>query len=316
MDDPAHTDNATRDSGTDLDDRVLGALLGGAIGDALGAGVENAGRVPPDVELVPRAVTDDTQLTFATLRAVARAGADPQAIAAEMLVDFRAGRLTGLGSSTLGALKGLDVGGHWALVGARGERAQGNGAAMRILPVALIIDPCHAEGRRAVRDVARITHHSEEACAGALAIAIAVRLELAGVLTVEAVAQRLPDSRVRDALERAVSCVGAPLEETVQVLGNSGWVVESVPLAITVAAQPTAGITRALPAVVRLGGDADTIGSLVGQLLGLRHGAATIEAAIADRALPAPADWRAWKAEAERAFPELRRRLRQDGRRP
>ena len=52
-----------------------------------------------------------------------------------------------------------------------------------------------------------------------------------------------------------------------------------VPLTITVAAQPTAEITRALPAVVRLGGDADTIGSLVGQLLGLRHGAATIEAA-------------------------------------
>ena len=81
-------------------DRVMGALLGGVIGDALGSRIESL-RAPlaPDQEIQPGPVTDDTQLTFATLRAVSRAGADPAAIATEMLADFRARRLSGLGET-------------------------------------------------------------------------------------------------------------------------------------------------------------------------------------------------------------------------
>ena len=49
---------------------------------------------------------------------------------------YNSGRLRGLGSATLKALRELQIGGHWALVGRTGEYAAGNGAAMRIAPLA------------------------------------------------------------------------------------------------------------------------------------------------------------------------------------
>src|SRR5262245_24138963 len=66
----------------------------------------------------------------------------------------------GLGSSTLKALRDLSAGAHWALAGARGEYAAGAGAAMRIAPLAFLLDPASADDRVLIRDVARITHHS------------------------------------------------------------------------------------------------------------------------------------------------------------
>jgi hypothetical protein len=43
---------------------------------------------------------------------------------------YNKGKLTGLGASTLKALRDLQVGAHWALSGWSGEYAAGNGAAM------------------------------------------------------------------------------------------------------------------------------------------------------------------------------------------
>lgn len=59
---------------TDIRDRALGCILGGAIGDALGGPYE--GKRPP-VELHDEArlsLSDDTQLTLATCEAVVEAG--------------------------------------------------------------------------------------------------------------------------------------------------------------------------------------------------------------------------------------------------
>src|SRR5438552_12980525 len=80
-----------------------------------------------------------------------------------------------MGSSTLKALHDLDAGLHWALAGAKGEMSAGNGAAMRIAPLAFHLDPTVARDRQVIRDVCRITHHNEEAYVGALAIVVAVR---------------------------------------------------------------------------------------------------------------------------------------------
>jgi ADP-ribosyl-[dinitrogen reductase] hydrolase len=112
-------------------DRIIGSLLAGAIGDALGGVTERSGL----------AISDDTQLTLATCEAIIEAkGVDPERIAGSFLRWYRAGAISGIGSSTLEALRDLDAGGHWALCGARGERAAGNGAAMRIAPLAFLLD--------------------------------------------------------------------------------------------------------------------------------------------------------------------------------
>src|SRR5665213_3298616 len=86
-------------------------------------------------------LTDDTQLTLATCEAIVAHGrVDPECIAAEFAREFRAGMLTGLGASTYQALESLAAGGHWALVGRKGDQAAGNGAAMRIAPLAFCLD--------------------------------------------------------------------------------------------------------------------------------------------------------------------------------
>lgn len=185
--------------------QMRGCLLGGMLGDAwASAGVGGAsGAYVPSWRC-----TDDTQLTLATCEAIeTTGGVTPASIASCMLSWFRAGRLTGLGSSTLGALRALQMGAHWALAGRRGEYAAGNGAAMRIAPVAFVLDLEDTEDRRTFRDVVRITHHSEEALAGALAFAGALQhaartsswsaKELVG-----AAIDATFDSQTRDALGR------------------------------------------------------------------------------------------------------------------
>src|SRR4029077_20623763 len=121
---------------------------------------------------------------------------DPELIAASMLRWFRARRLTGLGASTLKALRDLDAGAHWALAGRKGDRAAGNGAAMRIAPLAFCIDPETDHGRRTVRDVCRITHHNDEAHIGALAVALAIRAAALEdrVPPLDQISDRLPET--------------------------------------------------------------------------------------------------------------------------
>lgn len=162
-------------------DRIIGCIVGGAIGDALGAPYEG---VDPPVEIdstVEPLVTDDTILTLATCEAIIAEGrVVPSVIAQHCAESFRAGEVVGIGASTYKALSELAEGGHWALCGCKGERAAGNGSAMRIAPLAFFLDLEDSGERRILRDVARITHHNEEAYVGALAIACAVQLAWLG----------------------------------------------------------------------------------------------------------------------------------------
>jgi ADP-ribosylglycohydrolase len=262
---------------------IAGAILGGAIGDGWGGpyegGVPRGSAHAPD-ELV---VSDDTQLTLATCEAIVEAGAVvPERIAARFVAWYRAGKLRGLGAATMKALRDLDAGAHWALSGAKGERTAGNGAAMRVAPLAFLLDPADDRDRRTLRDVCRITHHHEEAYVGALAIAVAIRLVSSpghpaiGLLT--EVAAVLPDSRVRDRLLRYA---GLPDSVTVfqiaETWGSSGFVVDSVPLAIFAARKiGTRTFVEVIGEVVRAGGDTDTIASMAGQIAGAAVGSAAL----------------------------------------
>ena len=154
-----------------------------------------------------------------------------------------------MGASTLKALTELVAGGHWALVGRKGERAAGNGAAMRIAPLAFFLDPQNPQDKQILRDVSRITHHHEEAYAGALAVIAAVRAAFDGTWKGEQnllglVIDALPDTSVRDRLI-ALAKLEMPITEIAARFGNSGYVVESVPLAIY-GAQQIALPTRAV----------------------------------------------------------------------
>lgn len=259
----------------DLADSILGCIMGGAIGDAAGASAE--GKPEPIAWRDAHwHLTDDTQLTLATCEALTQEDADPALIAASFLRWFRAGRLAGLGASTLKALRDLRAGAHWALAGRPGEFAAGNGAAMRIAPLAFCVDPQTSYGRRLIRDVSRITHHSDEAYAGALAVALAIRgaAQDPPHVTLERVIDVLPDSAVRDRLLLYAALPSTTgLQEAATRLDASGHVADSIPFALFAASRlDSLGFVEMLHQVICAGGDADTNASLAGQVAGTRVG--------------------------------------------
>jgi ADP-ribosyl-[dinitrogen reductase] hydrolase len=256
--------------------RIIGCILGGAIGDAFAGPYEGApAPIAIDYQLEWR-LSDDTQLTLATCEAISTSRqVDPAIISSTFVQWYRNSQLTGLGASTYKALSELSVGGHWALVGRKGEMAAGNGAAMRVAPLAFCLDPEEPGGRRMIRDVCRITHHNEEAYSGALAILLAVRAAYLGTWCghanlLELIIPNLPDSSVRDRLI-ALDEVrrGISIGDIAAQFGCSGYVVESVPLALLGAQRVNElGFKELMESIARAGGDTDTIASMAGQVCG------------------------------------------------
>ena len=272
-----------------IKDRLKGCIIGGAIGDAWGSAFENIQKSdhktttyfpfgkPNNTNIKSEwKLTDDTQLTCATLEAMLEDKMlNPEVVSAYFLKWYKENELTGLGSSTLMALQGLDAGGHWSQVGRRGEYAAGNGAAMRIVPLAFNVKLT----KEKVREISLITHNNDEAYVGALAVVTAVRSILNGKWTgknslISEIIKYIPDSKVRDRL-LMVECI-EKLED-VGLLGNSGYVVDSVPLAIAAANQVrNLGIEKVYQTLINIGGDTDTNCSIAGQIAGCYLGYSNI----------------------------------------
>jgi len=264
---------------TELRDKIVGCVVGGAIGDAMGGPYEGRKRpvsVPPGI-FGP--LSDDTQLTLATCEAIIEVGKpEPEAIAKSFLRWFRARRVSGIGASTLKALRDLDAGAHWALAGRKGEMGAGNGAAMRIAPVAFFVDMSRDECFTLLRDICRITHHNEEAYAGAMAVVLAIHAVLkdpnvtAEVLLTQIV-EELPHTAVRERFLRLTDLQGQSIASIAKRFGCSGYVVESVPLALYAAAEFShLSSSDVLTHLIEVGGDTDTIASIAGQIIGTRIG--------------------------------------------
>ena len=260
----------------------LAACLVAPLGDAWGGPSEGAGG-PVPFEIPARPVlSDDTQLTFATCESIMERGhIDPENLASHFLRWFLAARVRGMGSSTLKAMRDLAVGTHWALAGARGEFAAGNGAAMRIAPLAFLLNPADAQDRIVIRDVCRITHHNDEAYAGALAVMLAIRSVLSGAWSQDrsflaAAVDGLPDSAVRDRVQ-ALLPLQLPASDVARSFGATGHVVDTVPLALycaqLIAVDTLPGV---LARTISDGGDTDTIASIAGQLAGTVVGSAGV----------------------------------------
>jgi ADP-ribosylglycohydrolase len=260
--------------------------LAGALGDSIGSRFE--GSSPTSDFTIPDElrITDDTQLTIATCEAIVAARAvDPETIAQHLLRWFRAGRIRGIGASTFAALSQLDAGGHWASVGASGEHSAGNGAAMRIAPIAFLLDPDEANDCRTIRDVCRITHRNDESYVGALMILRAIRHVVDGNALNDGflpfLIGVLPDSRVRGRLIN-IRDSSMSLAEYAARFGSSGYVVDSVPLALLAAIRSTVFL-ETIEQIVNCGGDTDTIGSIYGHIYGAAFGTQGLPMEIANR---------------------------------
>lgn len=263
-------------------DKFAGCIIGGAIGDAYGGQYEFVEKPHPSDKLFVWGeqkedrryfLSDDTQLTLATLEALLELGKiDPEAIANKFVSHFETGKLSGLGSASLQAIQGIRNGGHWYLVGKKGEQAAGNGSAMRIAPLAFAMQEVD---RQMIRDVSRITHHNEEANAGSLAVVLSIHNILknetgtyANFLT--EIANQLPDSLLRDRLLKFTTISSSSTIASIAAeYGRGGYVVESVPLALFAFLKSREiGFEQATQEIIDAGGDTDTNASIMGQLAG------------------------------------------------
>lgn len=294
-------------------DRAMGALLGLAIGDALGMPSQTLG--PPEIRLrhgritgfvtpfpdhpvshgLPAgAVTDDTEQALLLARRLL-AGWDDRAWAGDLLGWEASVRERGLrdllGPSTKRALAGLMAGADPAETGLQGDT---NGAAMRVAPVGIAMppEPLSALVDAVVR-TARVTHATAPALAAASAVAAAISAGIAGMGAPEATVLTLAAAREGAARGRWVqgadvaARIGWALETAqgpgdaqhlAAVLGTGVLASESVPLAFGLVAAAGGDAWTACLMAANAGGDTDTVGAIAGAIAGARTGAAALPA--------------------------------------
>ncbi|MDH3349398.1 MAG: ADP-ribosylglycohydrolase family protein, partial [Desulfobulbaceae bacterium] len=137
--------------------------------------------------------------------------------------------------------------------------------------LSFLVDPLTVDGRLLIKDVAAITHRHEEAVAGALAISIAIAIP--GFDFIPSIISTLFDSNTRDRLIVLAAESDTSITDLGVRFGASGYVAESVPLALVAAARAASGGFRdAVFSVIACGADTDTTGSMVGQIVGSKVG--------------------------------------------
>ena len=258
-------------------DRALGAYLGLALGDALGATVEFM--TPREIalqhgvhrricgggwlKLKPGEVTDDTTMALALgegLLQGARVGRPlDTALIADAFVAWWRGRPVDCGNTCRRGIQRYLRDG--SLAGPLSDGDGGNGALMRMLPAALATVGDDEAFARVALAQAHITHHHPLSDAAVLGIGHLLRALLAG----QDMAQLQP---------RIAAWVQAqPAFRYLPYPGRaSGYVVDTVQTVLHGFTQHD-DFEAAVVATVNLGDDADTTGALVGMLAGARCGA-------------------------------------------
>lgn len=295
-------------------DQLSGALLGLAVGDAVGAVVE---ALPPEaarsyVEGVLRPgripargraafpfgqVTDDTQLARELLLSIGEDGVlDPGAFAERLLNLVASGDLVGGGPATLTAARRVALGLPWRETGIPAPYA-GNGAAMRAAPLGLLYGHDARLLAGVVADQARVTHQDPRAVAGALAIAVAAAIAARCdpvtppefLAEVSAAVEPVHESTAADLLGM-VGWAGLPPEAAAAALraqgleptaargwrGISSHVTASVGWSLYAFLQSPDGYWEAVCIAITVGGDSDTLAAMTGGIAGARLGAAAI----------------------------------------
>lgn len=284
-------------------DRVAGILLGTAIGDALGLPVEGMTRaamarvrVAMDrYRLLGRTgfVSDDTEQSALVAQSLAAHPRDRDAFERAFrraLLGWFLRLPWGIGFGTLRACVRIALGFRRS-----GVASAGNGAAMRAAIVGGYFAEASSDERCAWSDAhAEVTHTDERAVQGARFVAelaaLAVNAPSAAALEASRALDVVRTPELRHALEQSFSLVHreATTAEAVDILGNTGFVVSSVPLATFCFLRYADDPARALSETVLAGGDADTNAAIVGAWLGALHGERGLPGALVEHLCGGP----------------------------
>lgn len=282
-------------------DRWRGALLGTALGDAVGAPFEGWPRVArtdvarwidADAALT---WTDDTAMTIGLARSL---------VACDGRVD-----LQHLGDTFAAAYddepwRGYGAGPPRIFAEARrrgrpyvevaagmfgGAGSLGNGGAMRAAPCAVVAAGDLDHTARLARQQALVTHAHElggdGAALQAMAVTVAATTPTHGLPdAVAGLVEQLATTEMQAAVKAVLDLGGdASAEAVVPTLGNGIEAVEAVPAALAAFLGHPDDPVAAVTAAVCLGGDTDTIAAMAGALAGTHAGSTAVPEALLDR---------------------------------
>lgn len=265
-------------------DRMVGAVLGMAVGDALGAGYEFSTPSPDEPIYMkgggpfgfePGEWTDDTAMGIAVLDGCSTCPPDLERIGAGFLDWF--GQAKDVGNQTRSVLSAADYPSGMADAAARFQagkpRAAGNGSLMRTAAVALACPGDTDAIATAARAVSDLTHpHVDcgDACVlWSLAIDHAIHH---GEIDVRVGLDHLPEDR-RSRWEGLIAEAEA---EDPGAFTPNGWVItafQAVWSSIThTDGEGSDHVRDTLVRAIRIGNDTDTVAAIAGMLLGARWG--------------------------------------------
>ncbi|MCE9634968.1 MAG: ADP-ribosylglycohydrolase family protein [Planctomycetes bacterium] len=288
-------------------DRIAGVLLGTAVGDALG--LPREGLSPQRAQRIfgddvrhalvhgRGMVSDDTEHTCLVAQSLLAAPDDATRFAESLAWKLRfwlLGLPAGVGLGTARAIAKLWVGFGPS---SSGVCSAGNGPAMR----AAVVGVCHATDRSAMRSFirasTRITHTDERAERAAFLVAFATAYAATRRAdeVVPAMFLRAARTAVWDADEELSGILtvmeehvarGVSVQEFASALGLtrgvSGYAYHTVPVALYAWLSHPGDFRAAVTDVIRLGGDTDTTGAIVGGICGAGVGASGIPRAWID----------------------------------
>lgn len=259
----------------DLMQRALGAYLGMAVGDALGAPVEfmTAREIAARGEhrdmtgggwlkLKPGQITDDTEMSLCLGRAWLSHNGWHAETAARGFADWLKSHPIDVGNTCRRGIRRFLL--HGTLQGPASEAEGGNGAAMRMAPIAIATYHLPDQFEKITLAQARLTHHHPLSDAACLTLGSMVHALFNGQggaacrLLAAALVKQYPAFKFDPYPGRA-----------------SGYIVDTMQTVLHFFLN-TDNFEDCLTATVNQGEDADTTGAIVGMLAGARYGSQAI----------------------------------------
>ena len=278
-----------------MQDKYRGALLGLAVGDALGTTLEfcRPGTFTPITDMVgggpfslqPGQWTDDTSMALCLAESLIECGDfDPVDQARRYLSWYLHGHLSStgrcfdIGNTTRQALEYFQRSGE--PVGPTDEWSAGNGSLMRLAPIPLRYADNHDLAVRLAADSSAVTHGGPVAIDACRYLASLIVLVLQGASK----DLMLADSVLLTDLhpEIAEIAAGSYAQREPPEIKGTGHVVRCLEAALWAFNKSDTFEEGALLAV-NLGDDADTTGAVYGQLAGAYYGAEAIPIAWRDK---------------------------------
>ena len=285
-----------------LKERFIGAILGCAVGDALGAPYEGVGAnklfqegVPDYASIAgfPRGqYTDDTQMTLAIVRAVLEDGEIKGKAVAEKFAElWRSGEIVGPGASCSEAMRRYIRGdADWDDCGTAPGRA-GNGTAMRASPIGLWDYDAPEKLVKDAAAVSVITHKDERAVSGAIAVASAVaylvqrgEILAGGFVGHVSLGILNHSAEFARAVDKIPALMKADEADAIRTIINEGWQGHDTSFGVTAFVIPTVlasfyaflkhpgDFCAAVRTVINMGGDVASTGAITGAISGAFNG--------------------------------------------